>query len=96
MEACDNKFHTMINRLFLISFHSLSVITYAQKTETRFLSGRGNDQTVQWDFFCSVRMNSNKWKTIEVPSCWELQGFGKYSYGADKANQRLNAYGIYR
>ena len=26
-------------------------------------------------------MNSGKWSKIEVPSQWELQGFGEYSYG---------------
>jgi hypothetical protein len=58
---------------------------YAQKsvpvTERVYLSGRGSDDMVQWDFFCTDGMNAGKWTKIGVPSCWELQGFGNYQYG---------------
>jgi beta-galactosidase/beta-glucuronidase len=53
----------------------------AQTTEIRYLSGRGSDDAVQWEFFCTDGRNSNRWTTIAVPSCWELQGFGTYQYG---------------
>lgn len=53
----------------------------AQQTEVRYLSGTGPDNTVKWDFWCSSGMNSQKWSKIEVPSCWEQQGFGGYTYG---------------
>ncbi|RYD70126.1 MAG: hypothetical protein EOP55_22810, partial [Sphingobacteriales bacterium] len=56
----------------------------AQQTEKLYLSGTGNDNTVNWDFFCTEGMNSGKWATIPVPSNWELQGFGKYNYGFNK------------
>lgn len=52
-----------------------------QQTQTIYLSGRDADQTVTWDFFCSKGMNSGKWRKIAVPSCWEQQGFGEYTYG---------------
>ncbi|NPD91034.1 glycoside hydrolase family 2 protein [Xylanibacter muris] len=53
----------------------------AQQTEIKYLSGTDADNTVAWDFFCSKGMNSGKWKKIAVPSCWEQQGFGEYTYG---------------
>ena len=60
----------------------LSVWTAAaQQTEIRYLSGKGPDDAVAWDFWCSDGMNARKWSKIEVPSCWEQQGFGGYTYG---------------
>ena len=56
----------------------------AQETILKYLSGTDKDNTVQWDFFCTNGMNSNKWTTIAVPSNWEQQGFGGYNYGMDK------------
>ncbi|MDD2299843.1 MAG: glycoside hydrolase family 2 TIM barrel-domain containing protein [Fermentimonas sp.] len=53
----------------------------AQQTETVYLSGKGLGDTKTWDFYCSDGMNSSKWSKIEVPSQWELQGFGEYCYG---------------
>ncbi len=37
--------------------------------------------TITWNFFCSNGHKSGKWSKIEVPSQWELQGFGEYTYG---------------
>lgn len=34
-----------------------------------------------WDFYCTEGRNSGSWQQIEVPSQWELQGFGEYCYG---------------
>ena len=51
------------------------------ETQRQYLSGRGCDDMVQWDFKCTDGMNSGKWTKIGVPSCWELQGFGTYQYG---------------
>jgi hypothetical protein len=42
----------------------------AQETQVVYLSGTGFDQTVEWDFYCSDGINSGKWTTIQVPSCW--------------------------
>lgn len=53
----------------------------ARQTEIRYLSGTGPEDTVTWDFWCSDGMNARKWSQIEVPSCWEQQGFGGYTYG---------------
>jgi len=54
-----------------------------QQTQTFYLSGRGKDDPVQWEFYCTAGRNSGKWTTIGVPSNWELQGFGTYNYGHD-------------
>ena len=43
------------------------------ETERQYLSGRGCDDMVQWDFYCTGGNNSGKWTKIGVPSCWELQ-----------------------
>ena len=53
----------------------------AQQTQTLYLSGTGLDNTVTWQFRCSDGANSGRWTTIQVPSQWELQGFGQYNYG---------------
>ncbi len=65
-----------------------------QKTEIQFLSGTDKDNTVQWDFFCTNGMNSGKWSTIGVPSCWELKGFGSYLYG--NVNRNSDEKGFYK
>lgn len=51
------------------------------QTEIKYLSGRGCDDMVQWDFYCTDGLNSDKWTKIGVPSCWETQGFGTVQYG---------------
>lgn len=50
-------------------------------TQQRYLSGTGCDDAVKWDFYCTGGRASGKWSTIDVPSCWECQGFGEYQYG---------------
>ncbi len=56
----------------------------AQETEVVYLSGRGCDDPVAWEFFCTAGRDSGAWTTIGVPSNWELQGFGTYNYGHDR------------
>ncbi|NDW11455.1 beta-galactosidase [Bacteroides sp. 214] len=65
--------------LLITLIFSLSVA--AQTTETLYLSGKGLGDTKTWKFYVSDGMNSKKWSKIEVPSQWEQQGFGDYSYG---------------
>ncbi|HPR30504.1 MAG TPA: glycoside hydrolase family 2 TIM barrel-domain containing protein [Prolixibacteraceae bacterium] len=77
----------------MISFQSkiFSIIAFlfaiagarAEQTERVYLSGMGSDDGVQWEFFCTGGMNSGQWTTIQVPSCWEQQGFGAYTYGVN-------------
>lgn len=58
-----------------------TVQAQAPHPERIYLSGTGIDNTKTWEFFCSGGQNSGKWKKIEVPCNWELQGFGEYTYG---------------
>lgn len=64
---------------------SMAANAFAQQADTQtithYLSGRGADDMVEWDFYCTDGRNSGQWTKIGVPSCWELQGFGKYQYG---------------
>lgn len=64
---------------FLFAF--LFLTASAQSTHRQYLSGEGLNHTVTWDFYCSDGNNSQRWSKIEVPSQWELQGFGTYTYG---------------
>jgi Glycosyl hydrolases family 2, TIM barrel domain/Glycosyl hydrolases family 2, sugar binding domain/Glycosyl hydrolases family 2/Beta galactosidase small chain len=66
----------------------------AQQTIQQYLSGTDKDHTIQWDFFCTKGMNSGKWTKIAVPSNWELQSFGGYSYGHDKI--KTDEKGLYK
>ncbi|MGV8096109.1 MAG: glycoside hydrolase family 2 TIM barrel-domain containing protein [Mangrovibacterium sp.] len=83
-----------LNQLILILF--FPGLLFAQKTEIRYLSGTGADNTVTWEFYCSAGQNSGKWTTIQVPSCWEQQGFGAYNFGRDELEGRLNETGTYK
>lgn len=69
----------------------------AQTTETMYLSGKGTDDAVMWDFYCTDGRQSGEWKQIPVPSNWEFHGFGQFTYGqyADPKD-RLNESGLYK
>lgn len=58
----------------------------AQETIRQYLSGTDGEHTVPWEFYCSDGRNSGVWTNIAVPSCWELQGFGKFRYGLEDKN----------
>jgi len=83
---------------FILFFCSMMMFgaVKAQQTEKLYLSGTGNDNTVNWNFFCTEGMNSGKWTTIPVPSNWELQGFGKYNYGFNKEENKGKEQGLYK
>ncbi len=59
----------------------LASVAHAAETETQYLSGLGKDDPVKWEFKSDKGQNAGKWSTIGVPSNWELQGFGIYTYG---------------
>ena len=69
----------------------------AAETEIQYLSGLGKDDTVKWEFKADKGQNAGKWSTIGVPSNWELQGFGIYTYGrVPPAGGWPRVHGIYR
>ena len=71
----------MKKSLFFSIVFLLSISVWAQKTEIQFLSGTGLGSEKIWKFNCSEGRNSGKWSKIKVPSQWEIQGFGEYTYG---------------
>lgn len=76
------KTHIIRRALLALGICSaLNMQAQAPHPERIYLSGTGTDYTRTWEFYCSKGQNSGKWKSIEVPSCWELQGFGEYTYG---------------
>lgn len=74
--------------MMLIIATSLS----AQESKCYFISGTDKDHTKTWEFMCTKGARSGQWSTIEVPSCWELQGFGNYNYGHDKPHSNEQGY----
>ncbi|HRG24512.1 MAG TPA: glycoside hydrolase family 2 TIM barrel-domain containing protein [Chitinophagaceae bacterium] len=80
------KKHLLIGILQLTS-----ILAFAQQKQIQYLSGTDAAHTVQWDFFCTAGRNSGEWKKIQVPSCWEQQGYGNYNYGRDYKTNGKNA-----
>ncbi|MCK9343726.1 MAG: glycoside hydrolase family 2, partial [Massilibacteroides sp.] len=83
------------NWLLFFIFLGVSLrLLNAQQTQRVYLSGKGCDDKVEWDFFCTQGQNSGHWDKIGVPSNWELEGFGSYNYGHDTNKQ--DEVGLYR
>jgi hypothetical protein len=75
----------------------LTSVARAAETEIQYLSGLGKDDPVKWEFKADKGQNAGKWSTIGVPSNWELQGFGIYTYGRVKpADGFPRVHGIYK
>lgn len=73
--------HKLLIFCILIPFSmSISGAPDNQK-QVIWLSGKDNTYTKTWEFFCTGGRNANVWSKIEVPSCWEQQGYGNYEYG---------------
>ncbi len=53
------------------------------RTELQYLSGHGPQDAVPWDFKITGGRRSGEATTIPVPSNWELQGFGSFTYGKE-------------
>ena len=81
-----------LKMLFITFF--IPVVLQASPTEIIYLSGRGSDDAIEWDFFCTKGRKSGKWNKIKVPSCWEMEGFGSFNYGMDKV--RSDEEGLYK
>ncbi len=65
----------------LAAFSIFTLNGSAQQTEKILLSGEDFEHPVQWDFYCTDGNKSKTWTKINVPSQWELEGFGEYTYG---------------
>lgn len=69
---------------FISIFFFIPLLIFAapeNQKQVIYLSGKGAFETKTWEFFCTGGRNSGYWTKIEVPSCWEQQGFGNYEYG---------------
>src|SRR5450432_3466214 len=66
----------------LVPFCLLAAVSPAlgQQTEIQYLSGTDKDNTVPWQFSVSSGRLAGIASNIPVPSCWQMQGFGTYSY----------------
>jgi hypothetical protein len=69
---------------FVANSFSLAAAVPVAQTQIQYLSGRGTDDAVPWNFQVSAGMKAGQAAMIPVPGCWELHGFGGYSYGHDK------------
>lgn len=54
-----------------------------------YLSGKDNSKPINWDFKVSDGRLSGEWTTIQVPSNWEMEGFGTINYGHDHKNSEI-------
>ncbi|MFT4155452.1 glycoside hydrolase family 2 protein [Parafilimonas sp.] len=78
-----DNIYIMLKRIAIVLLIAVPLAAPAQQKLVQYLSGTGSDHTVAWDFFCTGGRNSGYWSAIQVPSCWEQQGFGTYNYGRD-------------
>ena len=78
-----NRFHSFLLLLSLMFCFPLSATDNNETKETRirYLSGKGASDAVPWEFFITEGRNSGHWTHINVPSCWETEGFGQFQYG---------------
>jgi hypothetical protein len=89
--------HSLARFTVLLVLPLVASTARAVQTETQYLSGLGKDDPVKWEFKADKGQNADKWSTIGVPSNWELQGFGIYTYGrVPPASGFPRVHGIYR
>ncbi|MYN18880.1 glycoside hydrolase family 2 [Rugamonas sp. FT107W] len=76
---------------------ALCRLCMADATQVQYLSGTDKDHRVDWEFMVNGGRNSGTWKTIPVPSNWEMEGFGTYRYYSDwQDGAAPDKTGIYR
>lgn len=78
--AITNRLYVM-RKIAILMIILYAVTSAAEITERIYLSGTDSENPKTWDFYCSDGMRSNVRSRIQVPSNWELQGFGNYTYG---------------
>ena len=91
------RFDTLLQKWALLFTIIFPFVAFSQTTTTVFLSGKDALNVEEWDFFCTAGTKSGYWTKIDVPSCWELKGFGSYDYGRKNPfKNRLNEEGLYK
>jgi len=68
-------------RLMTLLCAATLAATAGGASERFYLSGTGPQDAVTWDFRLSSDGDAGAWSTIAVPSQWEQEGFGSYTYG---------------
>ena len=91
----------MICKAFLLTLTaflllSCVVTAKAEETQTQYLSGHDKDDAIPWDFYCTAGSHANQWTQIKVPSNWELQGFGRFTYQTGPPAGEAQVEGRYR
>ena len=82
--------------LALLSVLSCAASVRAQETQIQYLSGHDKDDAVPWDFSCTAGRHANQWTKINVPSNWELQGFGRFTYQTGPPAGQAEVQGHYK
>jgi hypothetical protein len=100
MKRLAHQFRRLSAGAAVLSFLLASEVAQAQharpdRTETLLLSGEGPEKPVLWDFQIDGGAKAGQPTKIPVPSNWQQQGFGSYTYGFDKG-PRSSDTGIYR
>ncbi|QJD94879.1 glycoside hydrolase family 2 [Mucilaginibacter robiniae] len=95
------KTSAILLALCQLLFWATSATSQSINKQVQYLSGTDNLHTTTWDFWCTGGRKSGYWTNIQVPSCWEQQGFGAYNYGRDYVTYGKNfrfadEKGIYR
>lgn len=80
--------------VFAGSSPAIAQSTSLAKTERIYLSGKGPKDAVPWGFTVTGGRRAGEKTTIPVPSNWEQQGFGTYSYG-EQGSSRSDEHGLY-
>ena len=91
----------MICKAFLLALTaflllSCVVTAKAEETQIQYLSGHDKDDAIPWDFYCTAGSHANQWTQIKVPSNWELQGFGRFTYQTGPPAGEAQVEGRYR
>ncbi len=58
------------------------------ETWVQYLSGTDKDNTVDWDFYVTKWSKMRQWSRLPVPSCWEMHGFGRLTYGDPDSGEK--------
>lgn len=83
MKRKNLRYKNIVVFLFVVVFGVKAQQESIPTTVVHYFSGKGADDSVYWDFYCTEGFNSGKWTKIKVPSCWETQGFGQFQYGIE-------------
>src|SRR4051812_23503353 len=83
--------HRILSLVFLFFIVAPSM---AQDTQRQYLSGKGIDDAVPWEFMVSSDLKSGQWTTIPVPWGWDTLGLGMLTSG--RADALSNEQGKYR